>query len=159
MWHFNTLKTWHNLKIHVRLHARPQENNSGESLCWKLPSDSCSLGPFSHWHRLGRPKQTLATSAFHLDQCDAAVGLHCAPKLPTANSGAVRLQRSALSFAHGWSKPVLVSHSTVHCGHYYYHYCIILIISVECAARVFPSPLEPTKSSTFSLLYLCFSCS
>lgn len=26
--------------------CRPQENNSGESLCWKLPSDSCSLGAF-----------------------------------------------------------------------------------------------------------------
>lgn len=138
---------------------RPQENNSGEPLCWKLPSDSCSLGAFSHWHRLGRPEQTLATSAIRLGQCDTAVGLKCAPKLPTANSGAFRLQRSALSFAHCWSKPVLVACSAVHCGHYYYHYCIILIIIVGCAPRVLPSPVEPTKGSTFSLLFLCFSCS
>lgn len=131
MWYFSTLKTWHNLKIHVRQHAGLKKTILGSLCAENSHQTAVHWGASSRWHRLGRPEQTLATSTISLDQCDAAVGLRCAPKPPTVNSGAVRLQRSALSFAHCQSKPVLVACSAVHCGHYYCHYCIILIIIVD----------------------------
>lgn len=118
---------------------RPPENNPGESLCWKLPSDSCSLGAFSRWRRLGRLEQTLATSAIRLDRCDTAVGLRCAPKPATANSGAVCLQRSAPYFAHCLNKPVLAG--------------IIIIIIALFLFIAGCTPRVPPRAAPF----LCFS--